>query len=75
MDSGIMCTLSKLADDTKVNGAVDMLEGKDVIQRDLDRLERWAHTNLIKFSRAKCKILHLNGEQSQAQIQIVWRMV
>ncbi|KAJ7411756.1 Ig heavy chain V region C3-like protein [Willisornis vidua] len=47
--SGTECTLSKLANDTKLCGAVTMLEGRDIIQRDLDRTERWAHVNRIKF--------------------------
>ena len=39
-DDGIECTLRKFVDDSKVNGAVGTIEGRDAIQRDRVKLQR-----------------------------------
>ena len=52
-------TLGKFADDTKLIGVVDTMEGRDATQWVLNRLERWAWVNLMRFNIAKCKVLHL----------------
>ncbi|KAJ7424374.1 PRKC apoptosis WT1 regulator protein-like protein [Pitangus sulphuratus] len=59
LDAGLEGILSKFADDTKLGGAVDSLEGREVLQRDLSKLEDWAVTSLMNFNTDKCQILHV----------------
>jgi len=70
MDSRIECTLSKFANDTKLSGVVYMLEGRDGIQKDLDRLERWACVNLMRFNKAKCNALNMGRGSPQYQYRL-----
>ncbi|GAB0185168.1 arf-GAP with GTPase, ANK repeat and PH domain-containing protein 3 [Grus japonensis] len=59
-----------IEDDIKPSGAVDSLEERDAIQRAPDRLEEWAHVNLMKFNKAKCKVLHLRQGNHQYQYRL-----
>lgn len=56
-------TLSSLADDTQLCGAVDMLEGRDsILERHLDRLERGDHAGCMMFNMAMCKVLRVGHD-------------
>lgn len=57
LDYGEDCALSKFAGDTNQEIVADMPEGCAVFQRDVDSLEIWADGSLMKFNKAKCKIL------------------
>lgn len=55
------CTLSKFGDDTKLGRVAGRPEGCTAVQRNLDRLEEWAHGKLMKLNKVKRKVFHLWG--------------
>uniref|UniRef100_A0A8D2LR81 Reverse transcriptase domain-containing protein n=1 Tax=Varanus komodoensis TaxID=61221 RepID=A0A8D2LR81_VARKO len=59
MEEGVNSLLIKFADDTKTGAVATTEEQVLQIQKDLDRLWKWAGDNRMAFNVDKCKVLHL----------------
>ena len=70
MDEGVEHTVSKLADDTKLGGVADTLEGCAATQQDLDRSESWAGRNVVKYNKGKCRDLYLVKNSPRYQCRL-----
>lgn len=47
-------TLSKFADDIKLEGSVYVTESRRTFQRDPDSLNQWTEANGMKFNKPNC---------------------
>lgn len=53
--------LSKSPGDTKIGGVANTPEGCVALQRELERLRRWAEKKHLKVNKDKCRVLHLEN--------------
>lgn len=53
LDAGLEGMLSQFAGSTKLGGAVNSLKGREALQRDPDKLDRWGITNHVKFNKGR----------------------
>ena len=71
LDDDVRNPLLKFADDTKLWGAVDSVEGIMRLQNDLDIISNWSKENLMPFNVSKCKVMHIGSRNTRASYSIM----
>ena len=61
LGSGIECTPNRFA--------VDTIEGRNTLQRGLNRIEKWAHVNLMRFNTWVRTIPDMNTEWEKSSLR------
>ena len=67
LDSGLVSSVFKFADDTKLVGKANSTQHSILLQRDLRQLTEWSDMWLIPFNKSKCKVMHLGHGNREYQ--------
>ena len=70
LDDGLMCKVSKFADDTKITSKVTSTQEKKALQSDLNQLTCWANKWQMEFNIEKCKVLHIGSSNDRVQYEM-----
>ena len=66
MPDVLASSIELFADDTKILRKIDDVENVDILQSDLDHLNKWSNVWLLKFNVEKCKPLSVCNKFNSA---------
>lgn len=67
LEFGLVNSVFKFADDTKLLGKVNNAEDRDLLQHDLQRLVDWSDKWQMPFNSSKCKVMHFGRNNQRFQ--------
>jgi len=71
LDSDLLISLVKFADDTKVFTQVNDEQDREQLQADLDCLTEWSEKWQMPFNASKCHVMHLGRSNNK---NILWEI-
>jgi len=67
IDSNLLSSILKFADDTKLFGKVKKEEDTRILQADLNPLMDWSEKWQMPFNASKCKVMHLGHRNNHSE--------
>jgi len=74
LDSDLLSSLLKFADDTKVFTRVNDEKDKEELQADLDCLTEWSEKWQSPFNASKCRVMHLGRSNKKFDYSMGWEI-
>jgi len=70
LDVDLISKIGKFAHDTKVCKPVNCSRDAEILQKDLEQLERWAKNWQMEFNTDKCVVMHVGRSNSKCQYKL-----